>query len=595
MSTPEEVPSIPVVAPVETPASAPMPAPAPMEQPSPLPTPVVEQLQPAPTQQEVIQNAPSRAPVEAPIAMAEVRSEITSHAQEFIDSGREQVQSVAAEVSLPPDEVEQVAHDLHVAERMAAIEKRAANLYGLHLNPDGRVIKTGPGYLEVVSRPQTEQEKRWEREKANPAQKVSFFQRALGRRKQAPDLNIEPEKEDPHQTWVQKALEDQRRRMAQAELELHQPQVKADLPQELKEGEKAASTVLNAIEESSASDKYQEDRKRKDEERAAERRRQEQESAERERADKEAKAKILAEEMELAKSGIWHEPRSSHKIDREGHELLQTTNHDVRRAKELELASRGEWDEGKSFFQFKFDDQKLLKDLADKNQEAKLASESELASRGEWDESSSFFRDKFGQRDVLRAQNQTARAEQERKTADAAYERELKSAEAGQWDYNTSHFGMLGDAYERRKELDRVNRDAQDFEKRFESERGEARRGSWQGSKSRYARYVAEGSPDSEGARRFRELDALNRGAALREVTRQRAGRLSSRELEGLNILGISIDDLTPELLRTKYKNFSRENHPDMAKSDPKNQEEFKKVTIMYKDLLKRIEGRANQ
>lgn len=55
--------------------------------------------------------------------------------------------------------------------------------------------------------------------------------------------------------------------------------------------------------------------------------------------------------------------------------------------------------------------------------------------------------------------------------------------------------------------------------------------------------------------------------------------------------LEISLEDLSIESLKKQYKKLARKYHPDMNAGDKACEEKFKKITIAYNDLVKKLKS----
>ncbi|MBQ2811024.1 MAG: DnaJ domain-containing protein [Alphaproteobacteria bacterium] len=54
-------------------------------------------------------------------------------------------------------------------------------------------------------------------------------------------------------------------------------------------------------------------------------------------------------------------------------------------------------------------------------------------------------------------------------------------------------------------------------------------------------------------------------------------------------VLGVELDDLTPEVLKTQYKKLVKKYHPDVNSGDKFCEEKFKKISADYKELSQKI------
>ena len=63
----------------------------------------------------------------------------------------------------------------------------------------------------------------------------------------------------------------------------------------------------------------------------------------------------------------------------------------------------------------------------------------------------------------------------------------------------------------------------------------------------------------------------------------------SSYDRQCAEILDISLENLTIESLKKQYKKLARKYHPDMNAGSKTFEEQFKKITIAYHDLAKKL------
>jgi len=56
-------------------------------------------------------------------------------------------------------------------------------------------------------------------------------------------------------------------------------------------------------------------------------------------------------------------------------------------------------------------------------------------------------------------------------------------------------------------------------------------------------------------------------------------------------ILDISLEDLSIDSLKKQYKKLARKYHPDVNSGDKECEEKFKKITIAYNELMKKIKS----
>ena len=84
-------------------------------------------------------------------------------------------------------------------------------------------------------------------------------------------------------------------------------------------------------------------------------------------------------------------------------------------------------------------------------------------------------------------------------------------------------------------------------------------------------------------------IDELGDMAYLRENDWKTRIYFNAHDRECADILEISLENLTGDLLKKQYKKLARKYHPDMNAGNKECEEKFKKITTAYNDLRRKI------
>lgn len=63
----------------------------------------------------------------------------------------------------------------------------------------------------------------------------------------------------------------------------------------------------------------------------------------------------------------------------------------------------------------------------------------------------------------------------------------------------------------------------------------------------------------------------------------------NERDRQSAAVLDVSLENLDEQILKKQYKKLARKYHPDMNAGDKTCEEKFKKITIAYNELIRKI------